>query len=208
MANIRMLRTRTLLAFGLALALLQGCAIHKAQDLDTLRDARALEGFNNRIQNYLAIHHQAEEEAGLMEHSKAVASAGQILDRQRTMARHIAALRKDEGEGTIFTAESEAYFVRALTLAYQESPAGVSASLACVAKPDGQKIKANELYPETWDFPMMSPTILKHIPSLPPELEYRIVNRNLILRDVEANLIVDVMRDAVAAFPGGAECDD
>jgi hypothetical protein len=208
MRNPKILRACTYLALGLMLALLQGCAIHQAQDLDSLRDARALENFNNRTQDYLGIHHQAEQKWGLTEHLKAVLSADQILNRQRAMARHIAALRKDTGEGAIFTPETKTYFARNLDLAYRENPAAVSASLACAAKPQEQKIRANGVYPETWDFPMMAPTILRRLPSLPPELEYRIVNQDLILRDVEANLVVDVMRDAVAAFPQGKECDD
>jgi hypothetical protein len=36
---------------------------------------------------------------------------------------------------------------------------------------------------------------------LPPELEYRFVGKSLILRDVKANLIVDIMRDMVATIP-------
>jgi hypothetical protein len=34
-----------------------------------------------------------------------------------------------------------------------------------------------------------------------PELEYRIVGRHLILRDVKANLIVDILRDVVPTIP-------
>jgi len=36
---------------------------------------------------------------------------------------------------------------------------------------------------------------------LPAELEYRIVARSLILRDVKANLIVDILRDVVPTIP-------
>jgi hypothetical protein len=39
--------------------------------------------------------------------------------------------------------------------------------------------------------------LLRKLPDLPPELEYRIVGRSLILRDVKANLIVDILRDVV-----------
>ena len=37
--------------------------------------------------------------------------------------------------------------------------------------------------------------LLKKLPELPPELEYRIVGRDLILRDVKGNVVVDVMRN-------------
>jgi hypothetical protein len=35
------------------------------------------------------------------------------------------------------------------------------------------------------------------LPKLPEELEYRIVDKNLILRDVQANIIVDFIRTAI-----------
>jgi hypothetical protein len=41
------------------------------------------------------------------------------------------------------------------------------------------------------------PLILKRLPLLPEGLEYRFMGRDLILRDVKANLIVDFVREAV-----------
>ena len=43
--------------------------------------------------------------------------------------------------------------------------------------------------------------LLRKLPDLPPELEYRLVGRSLILRDVKANLIVDILRDVVPTIP-------
>ena len=45
------------------------------------------------------------------------------------------------------------------------------------------------------------PALLRKLPDLPPELEYRIVARSLLLRDVKANLIVDILRDVVPTIP-------
>ena len=42
--------------------------------------------------------------------------------------------------------------------------------------------------------------LLRQLPQLPKPLEYRLVQKNLILRDTEANLIVDVLP---AAAPVG-----
>jgi hypothetical protein len=41
------------------------------------------------------------------------------------------------------------------------------------------------------------PTILMNLPRLPPELEYRINGRALVLRDTNANLVVDLIPDAI-----------
>jgi hypothetical protein len=43
----------------------------------------------------------------------------------------------------------------------------------------------------------MPPNVLCQLPSLPEELEYRFVNRDLVLWDAHADVIVDVMRDAL-----------
>ena len=40
-------------------------------------------------------------------------------------------------------------------------------------------------------------TLLPLLPRLPEQLEYRVVQNYLVLRDIEANLILDVMPNAV-----------
>jgi hypothetical protein len=44
----------------------------------------------------------------------------------------------------------------------------------------------------------MWPAVLLALPELPPELEYQLVDRNLVLLDPDLNLVVDVLE---AAFP-------
>jgi hypothetical protein len=39
--------------------------------------------------------------------------------------------------------------------------------------------------------------IIRELPELPPELEYRFIGRDLVLMDVGANMVVDVLRDAL-----------
>ena len=48
-------------------------------------------------------------------------------------------------------------------------------------------------------FPLQStpPSVLMNLPNLSQEVEYRVVGHDLALRDVDANLIVDVMRNVV-----------
>jgi hypothetical protein len=43
------------------------------------------------------------------------------------------------------------------------------------------------------------PTLVTALPTLPLEVEYRIVNRDLVLIDVGANIIVDVLDEALPA---------
>jgi hypothetical protein len=47
----------------------------------------------------------------------------------------------------------------------------------------------------------MFPCIVEVLPALPPELQYRIVGRDLVLIDVHASLIVDILPLALAGEP-------
>lgn len=46
---------------------------------------------------------------------------------------------------------------------------------------------------------VMSPTLLRALPPLPRELEYRFAGRNLVLIDFHADMVVDILNDALAA---------
>ena len=63
------------------------------------------------------------------------------------------------------------------------------------------KIDVNMVYPTTLPLETFPGRLLRLLPDLPPELEYRIVGRHLMLRDVNANLIVDIIRDVVPTIP-------
>lgn len=43
----------------------------------------------------------------------------------------------------------------------------------------------------------MWPTLLRALPALPAELEYRFAHRDLVLIDVHASLVVDILEDAL-----------
>ena len=45
----------------------------------------------------------------------------------------------------------------------------------------------------------MWPALRAVLPALPDELRYRFVDRDLVLLDVHADLVVDILRDALPA---------
>ena len=50
----------------------------------------------------------------------------------------------------------------------------------------------------SWSWPWSAPASLHAaLPELPDALEYRLIGRDLVLVDIDANIIVDVLRDAV-----------
>jgi hypothetical protein len=44
---------------------------------------------------------------------------------------------------------------------------------------------------------IMWPSILQALPRLPDEVQYRMTGRHLVLLDTHADLVVDILRDAV-----------
>lgn len=208
----RTFQSTLLLGFAAGLAL-AACACREApvQATETTRDALAMQDFDRRVENYIQIHRQIETKYKLR-HIKATKIGGDIIKRQHLLAERIQAARSSSKEGEIFTPEISAYFTRSIDAAYLANSEGILSSLACVPRPVNLRIKANGIYPEGSDYNIMPPTILLHLPRLPEEqeyrLEYRIVGTDLIIRDVEANLVVDVMRNAIKSLPEGAKCDD
>jgi len=55
----------------------------------------------------------------------------------------------------------------------------------------------NGKYPPNAPLSTVPPSVLLSLPKLPQGMEYRFVGRHLILFDSKANLIVDVLRNAI-----------
>ena len=55
--------------------------------------------------------------------------------------------------------------------------------------------KINQTYPSEWPLATFPATLLAKLPELPDGLEYRLLSDSLILRDVNANIIVDFILD-------------
>lgn len=59
------------------------------------------------------------------------------------------------------------------------------------------QLQINQSYPEQVALQSTPPTLLANLPELPKGLEYRILGRELILRDSDANLVVDYVPNAL-----------
>jgi len=153
--------------------------------------------FKKRVDAYLKIHNEAE---GKVPNLKRTDDPKEISDRERALADAIMTLRAGAKPGEIFALEYQPYFIKII----QDDFKGRSAAdrKALVSElPKNIKVDINTVYPTTLPLETFPPALLRKLPDLPPELEYRIVARSLILRDVKANLIVDILRDVVPTIP-------
>jgi len=57
-------------------------------------------------------------------------------------------------------------------------------------------IEINGPFPWAFGVPM-PPALLDRLPALPVEVQYRLIVRDLVLVDVDANLVVDILPDAL-----------
>jgi len=59
------------------------------------------------------------------------------------------------------------------------------------------RLQVNATYPATEPLQTLPPNLLANLPQLPEDVEYRVVGRDLVLRDVDANIIVDFIPNAI-----------
>jgi hypothetical protein len=59
------------------------------------------------------------------------------------------------------------------------------------------RLRINHAYPEHVPLQSTPPTLLQNLPRLPPDIEYRIVGHDLTLLDAKANLIIDLIPNAI-----------
>jgi hypothetical protein len=153
--------------------------------------------FKKRIDAYIKIHNQAE---GKVPSLKKTDDPQEISDREKALGQMIMTLRANAQPGDIFAPDYQPYFVKIVQDDFKARSAADRKAIIAEL-PKKMKVDINTVYPTTLPLETFPPALLRKLPDLPPELEYRIVARSLILRDVKANLIVDILRDVVPTIP-------
>ena len=191
-----------------------GCTDRKPPDLVpgqvVKMDSELLDEFYEEIQEYVRLRHAAVD---VVPPLPADASAEDIAVRQKALTNAIVTYRRRARQGEIFEPEIEAAFRRLFKEAFA-SPDGAALmdsirqgnpSVEGVPNPGdpstdtrkGVRLGVNVVYPDDAPFSSVPPTLLLRIPALPAEVRYSFVGRALIIRDTEANVILDFIRDIV-----------
>ena len=159
-------------------------------------DSAILADFNARLDNYI------KKQRALMKGSPIAedATPAQIKVRQETIAAELRAIRKDAKQGEIFTPEVAELFKR---LMYPELKGpDAKETKQALSEEDGEvaqvQLKVNATWPASEPLTTTPANLLANLPQLPMDVEYRISNkRHLVLRDVDANIIVDFIYNAI-----------
>ena len=154
---------------------------------------QALAEFIERVADYVEI--RREVTAGV--DGPIFCSDPEELTRQA--AQRAAAIRDARplaSEGALFTPRAAMYFRERIAHAVRIGAIDLAIESG---QPDDIVLEVNAVLPWGAGDPA-SASLVGLLPLLPDELEYRFVGRHLVLLDVEANLVVDVLRKAVPAL--------
>jgi len=179
----------TAAGFLLAFAVVGLAAPDDAQPVSLLQ-------FTASIHQYVQLHRHIEQQLPpFRPHS----DAQDIIESSNAMASALHTARADAREGDVFTHEVAALLrtrvADALT-ARGFLPEEMVAATLEEADEDAPLPVVNGRFPWRRGAAMW-PCVLDVLPRLPHELQYRFVGRDLVLVDTHADLVVDILRDAV-----------
>jgi hypothetical protein len=159
-----------------------------------------IQDFDRRLDDYAKLRKRAQ--AGLSD-PKSENSAANIKQYQQSLAQNIRSKRSQAKAGDIFTPSISQLFKELIATPIRGNSGGkIRASLRHAEPVHELPLSINQEYPQTSAMQSTPPTLLSNLPKLPPDLEYRIVGRGLILLDTKANLIVDLLPDALPISQG------
>jgi hypothetical protein len=120
-----------------------------------------------------------------------------ITAAQQKLANKIRVGRAGAKQGEIFTPEIAQYVRRQIASSLDGQNGERVRSSLRHAEPVNITLQINQSYPDNVPLQSTPPSLLLHLPELPAGLEYRLVGRELVLRDVDANIVVDYVASAL-----------
>lgn len=159
-------------------------------------DSAVLAEFNQRLDRFVKIQRALLKKEPISEE----ATPTEIKARQERLAAQLRAIRRHAKPGDIFTPRVAALFKRLINPELKGAE-GRETRQALVEE-DGEfaqvHLKVNARWPDSEPLTTTPANILANLPQLPMDVEYRIANkRHLVLRDVDANIIIDFIYNAV-----------
>lgn len=160
-------------------------------------DASAVAAFTERVQAYDKLRRDLAKDSPPL---KETTNPAEIANAEKALAAKVRVARAKAQRGDIFTPATEALFRRLIRPPMVTGP-DAKENTAIVKedapKPGEVPFKINGEYPKEAPQSTVPPDVLKALPPLPEELQYRIVGKHLILLCIEGNLIIDYMLNAI-----------
>jgi hypothetical protein len=188
--GIALLIAFTLASAGIVAAQAVAPAKEQADDAASFRE------FSSRVGEYLNLHKAVEKRLPALKNKEGLPEM--INAHQQALARKIREARPHAKPGNIFTNGISEAFRHAIRSVFQD-PQNATARTAVQQRKTGSgvRLQVNGTYPDAIAETSFPPTLLKQLPTLPDELAYRIMGRDLVLVDRKANLVVDLLHEAL-----------
>jgi hypothetical protein len=157
-------------------------------------DAAGFKEFSGRMEEYLALHKTIEKKLPALKSKEELPEM--IAAHQQALARKIREARPHAKPADIFTPAAREAFRHVIRSVFQDT---ATARTVIRQRDRGKEVRlrVNGIYPDAVAETTFPPTLLQKLPTLPEELAYRIVGRDLVLVDTKANLVVDLLHEAL-----------
>lgn len=156
--------------------------------------AKAMADFQARLKDYLALREKLNKELPPLSNE---ATPEEIHKHQLALAARIRETRRTARPGDIFSPDMRV-IVRTLMAQVFGGAEGKQLKSDIMDENPGRiRVAINDRYPDNVPLSTVPPQVLKGLPKLPTKVEYRFLGRALILLDIEAHLIVDIMENAI-----------
>lgn len=182
-------------AIGLTFALSAGSAALLA-DLP----ATQWSTFNRRVDAYLAVRRHVEQ---VVDGPRVSSDRQEILKAADALAGAVQSARAGARQGDIFSPAIAADFRRQIRTILTREGRGVAELFAADRAPDLLRRPVQPIVNGRFDWGLdavMPPSLIAGLPPLPGELQYRFVGRDLILIDIVAGLVIDILPRALPQF--------
>jgi len=158
-------------------------------------DAALVGEFHNRVEKYVAPHRILEGRVPTLEISEDPKKIRAAIEALQVKLRKTRATAR---QGDVFVPGIAPLFRRLIREAFPET--GIFRLMSLISQETAKvpiRPQVNGSYPAGASLSVMPTILLSVFPPLPEELQYRFVDRDLILWDVHANLVVDVLPNAI-----------
>ena len=159
-------------------------------------DAAAIADFTKRVEAYAQLHKKLEDTLPKLPKE---ATPQQIDQHQRALQRLVQENRADAKPGDLFTPQMQR-LVRRLMRQVFVGKGGDQLKKEIFEEYHEEAVvplKINGRYPDAVPLSTVPPQVLKGLPKLPEEIEYRFLGDRLILLDPHAHLIADYVERVI-----------
>ena len=167
---------------------------HPSDIVLSASEHQAAEAFESRVRNYRTL--QRKLEATLPKLPKR-ATPAQVDENQRALGELIRTARAGAKQGELLTPDMQALVKRILAVVLGGTDGKNIKASIMDENPGVPTLSVNDRYPDAIPLSTMPPQVLKALPKLEEDLEYRFVGERLVLMDAHAHIIVDFTDDVL-----------